>query len=154
MIKREQEQPAPDRSEDDEANLDELSFSDDRSEPPPQEGADPDGSINQAGLTGAAIPGDAVTEDDMAPETLFDEDGVQAPDGTPPTDQQLREVGIDEIGAGEGLDEAELGRLKPLDNKPWNGDPSEPLSGGPTANDGFPTAEQEPEREIEEEEET
>ena len=131
----------------------ELSFEGEEPEPPPQRGSDPDDEVRQAGLTGAAIPGDTTTEDDLAPETLYDEDGVRWPDephGHLAPEDQLTSKSKDEVGAGHGLDEAELGRLKPLDKKRWDGDPTEPMGASSTPDEDFPTDDQEPERFVEE----
>ena len=51
-----------------------------------------------------------------------DELGVTGPE------EDLKVVDAEEIGGGNGLDEAELGRADPLDGKPWDGDPDEPLA--------------------------
>ncbi len=83
---------------------------------------------DDAGLTEASNPGGGPTFDDAAPETLIREDGARSPDeeraadGGLPADRELTEVDASEIGAGGGLDEAELGRAKPLDGKPWDGE--------------------------------
>ncbi len=56
--------------------------------------------------------------DDLAPETLIDESGARSPaerGGESPADKRLRVVHGNEIGAGHGLDEAELARRDPLD---------------------------------------
>lgn len=77
-----------------------------------------------AGLTGAALPDHDPTDDDLDPETLIPDDGARSPreaGSINPNDSALREVRGDEIGLGKGLDEAELGRVKPLDGKPWDG---------------------------------
>lgn len=78
-----------------------------------------------AGLTGASHPGEGATDDDMTPDTLLPEDGSrtssEAGSGSP-ADSTLRRVDQDEIGGGEGLDEAELARARPLDGKPWSQD--------------------------------
>ncbi|AIR91098.1 hypothetical protein [Pseudomonas cremoricolorata] len=66
---------------------------------------------------------DGVTDDDLSPGTLFDETGARdpyEPGNGGPADQDLREVPADEIGAGTGLDEAELAHRHPLDGKPWS----------------------------------
>lgn len=76
-----------------------------------------------AGLTGAAKPGEDRTKDDATPDTLVNEDGARSPNETGsggPMDERLSKRDASEIGGGEGLDEAELGRVKPLDGKPWN----------------------------------
>lgn len=78
-----------------------------------------------AGLTGASHPGEDATADDMTPETLLPEDGARSPSEAgpgSPADSTLRRVKEQEIGGGHGLDEAELGRKKPLDGKPWSDD--------------------------------
>ena len=85
----------------------------------------------EGGLTEAARPGQGPTADDAAPETLLPDDGSRSPaeavieDGA--ADTELTEVGRGDIGGGRGLDEAELGRARPLDGKPWDGNPGEPL---------------------------
>src|SRR5690625_756950 len=112
---------------------DELFFDDE--EPP--EGAEqlPDFEIERhhspertqhAGMTGASRNADASTLDDASPETLLPEDGARSPDeaggeGTA-TDQRLSKTRVDNIGAGSGLDEAELARAQPLDERPWDDD--------------------------------
>ena len=79
--------------------------------------------VRKAGLTEAALPGTGPTDDDLSPETLIHEDGARSPfdpgEGAP-ADETYRMVSEGEIGAGHGLDEAELGRVAPLDGKPWN----------------------------------
>lgn len=69
-----------------------------------------------------SVAGGEFTNDDLAPEVLIPDDGARSSSergaGTP-ADRTLRKVGSGEIGAGEGLDEAELGRADPLDGKPW-----------------------------------
>ncbi|MDQ2075111.1 hypothetical protein [Marinimicrobium sp. ABcell2] len=129
------------------AEFDELFFDDDdeptegigetlpknkleRDQPPTQ--------AREAGLTGGAIPADQTTQDDLSPETLISEDGSRSPrepDGEDSAaDQRLAEASADEIGAGSGLDEAELARARPLDGQPWDGDNAEPLAPEPTVN--------------------
>lgn len=85
----------------------------------------------EGGLTEAAIPGHGPTADDASPETLMPDDGrrfaAEAVSDTQAADTDLTEVGSAEIGGGRGLDEAELGRVQPLDGKPWDGDRSDPL---------------------------
>lgn len=82
----------------------------------------------EMGLTGGETLGDSAVEDgvsmdDLAPETLIDEDGTESPldpaDSTA-ADQQLHICRESEIGGGIGLDEAEEGRVRPLDGKPWD----------------------------------
>ncbi|WP_150304689.1 serine kinase/phosphatase [Pseudomonas saliphila] len=80
----------------------------------------------EAGLTEASQPGEGPTMDDATPETLMPDDGARSPseagESEEPTDQDFSVVDEDDIGAGGGLDEAELGRAKPLDGKPWDGE--------------------------------
>lgn len=112
---------------------DELFFDDDE---PPEVGEQlPDFEIERhqspertqhAGLTGASLNADTSTLDDAAPETLLPDDGARSPDeaggeGTA-TDQRLSKTRVDNIGAGSGLDEAELARAQPLDERPWDDD--------------------------------
>lgn len=156
---RRKDVPGQPEETDEREDMRDLNFhSDDELEPPPHKGPDPDDEVRNAGLTGASMPEDASTEDDLTPETLFHEDGVRWPnephDEVPP-DEQFKEVNLDEVGAGEGLDEAELGRVKPLDKKPWDGDPSAPLGPGPTAeaDEEFPSGDEEPDKAREEDEE-
>ena len=119
------------------AELDELNFSDDESRPTfvdlenESEIAHDLFSQNDANLTKTAMPGDDPTNDDMSPETLILEDGARSPHengSDEPVDQSFTIVGEREIGGGNGMDEAELGRAKPLDGKPWDGNPDEPLN--------------------------
>lgn len=77
----------------------------------------------EAGLTEAALPGHGPTADDLSPETLIPDDGSNSPSDYGrgrPTDQTFSRVNADEIGGGNGLDEAELARVDPLDGKPWD----------------------------------
>lgn len=112
---------------------DELFFDDDE---PPEVGEQlPDFEIERhqspertqhAGLTGASLNADTSTLDDASPETLLPDDGARSPDeaggeGTA-TDQRLSKTRVDNIGAGSGLDEAELARAQPLDERPWDDD--------------------------------
>ncbi|MFV3331270.1 phosphotransferase system, HPr-related protein [Pseudomonas sp. NY15437] len=88
----------------------------------------------EMGLSGGETLGDSAVEDgvsmdDLAPETLIDEEGTESPldpaDSTP-VDQELHIRRESEIGGGIGLDEAEEGRVHPLDGKPWDAtDPDE-----------------------------
>lgn len=88
----------------------------------------------EMGLTGGETLGDSAVEDgvsmdDLAPETLIDEEGTESPldpAGSTPVDKELHIRRESEIGAGIGLDEAEVGRAHPLDGKPWDDtDPDE-----------------------------
>ena len=81
----------------------------------------PDERVREAGMTGASTADHHSTDDDMSPETLIHEDGARSAreEGDDrPADFDLSLVDEDDIGGGEGLDEAELGRLDPLDGKP------------------------------------
>lgn len=86
----------------------------------------------EAGLTEASMPGHGPTADDATPETLMPDDGSRSPQEAATdagaADAELTEVGKGGAGGRYGLDEAELGRVRPLDGKAWDGDPSEPLS--------------------------
>jgi hypothetical protein len=74
------------------------------------------------------------TDDANAIDAVPDREEPESPES--PSDlytktadmDDLRVVGPEEAGTAEGLDEAELGRVKPLDKKPWDGDPTEPTS--------------------------
>ena len=85
----------------------------------------------EAGLTEASMPGQGPTADDATPETLTPDDGSRSAEeagiAANAADSELTEVGKAGAGGRYGLDEAELGRAKPLDGKPWDGDPDEPL---------------------------
>ncbi len=88
------------------------------------------GGVDDVGLTEASQPGQGPTDDDLAPETLIREDGARGPfeaGGGGAADRELDVVGAGDIGAGGGLDEAEEGRVHPLDGEPWDGDPEDPL---------------------------
>jgi hypothetical protein len=67
----------------------------------------------------AAQPGAEPTDDDLAPEILIHEDGARSPfeEGDDmPADEAFRIVSGAQIGAGYGLDEAELAEVDPLDS--------------------------------------
>lgn len=127
------------------AEVDELNFPDEGvmgpvGEQPTEQGLDPE-RVSQAGLTEASNPGGGPTMDDSTPETLMPQDGARSPNepgSGAPADRQLSEAGIDEIGARGGLDEAELGRVDPLDGRPWDGDSTDPLEPAPTVDKDFP----------------
>lgn len=73
-------------------------------------GVDPEISpqrVREAGLTGAETNND-VTDDDLTPETLLDEEHSI----DPPADKRVRIVRGEEIGGGRGLDEAELAQIE------------------------------------------
>ncbi len=70
----------------------------------------------EADLTGGHQP----TDDDLSPETLIREDGARDAHETgndSRADWDLSIVDEDDIGGGNGLDEAELARRDPLDKK-------------------------------------
>lgn len=80
----------------------------------------PDEREREAGLTGASTADHQPTDDDLSPETLIREDGAR--DAAEPgegnaADWDLSLVGEDDIGGGNGLDEAELARRDPLDGR-------------------------------------
>lgn len=85
----------------------------------------------EAGLTEASMPGQGPTADDATPETLTPDDGSRSAEEAGieanPADTDLSVVGKGGAGGRSGLDEAELGRTRPLDGKPWDGDPDDPL---------------------------
>lgn len=110
------------RGRGDDDTIKELSFDDDNN-PPPKAGdprvtpgqPDPEISarrVREAGLTGAETHRD-ITDDDLSPETLFDEEY----DTTLPADKSTRVVDAAEIGGGSGLDEAELARAEHPDDE-------------------------------------
>jgi hypothetical protein len=76
--------------------------------------------VREAGMTGASVADHEPTDDDMSPETLIPEDGArdanEAGEGKP-EDWDLSIVDEDDIGGGDGLDEAEMARRDPLDGK-------------------------------------
>ncbi|MDE1165090.1 MAG: serine kinase/phosphatase [Pseudomonas sp.] len=76
--------------------------------------------VREAGMTGASMDDHEPTDDDMSPETLIDEDGARSahePGSGRAADWDLSVVDEDDIGGGDGLDEAELARVDPLDKK-------------------------------------
>ena len=78
----------------------------------------PDERVREAGMTGAATDDHESTDDDMSPETLIHEDGArdaQEAGESEPADWDLSIVDEDEIGGGNGLDEAELADIDPVD---------------------------------------
>lgn len=80
------------------------------------------GEGRYAGLTGGAIPDTDYTADDLTPDTMLDEDRTGSPldNAGSAADETLQQKELSEIGAGEGFDEAELARARPLDGKPWD----------------------------------
>lgn len=75
----------------------------------------PPARVRQAGLTGGSMRDHDVTADDLSPETLLDDDPSRTPADPDrvPADRMLTEVEDWDIGAGEGLDEAEEARGRP-----------------------------------------
>lgn len=71
--------------------------------------------VRQAGFTGGSMRDHDVTADDLSPETLLDDDPSRTPGDRDrlPSDSVLTEVEEWDIGAGEGLDEAEEARGRP-----------------------------------------
>lgn len=110
------------------AEADELNFEDDAPTADPDEPQDEDvidPSVRTAGLTEASQPGEGPTNDDLTQETLILEDGARSPHepqqgNVEPADKTLSIVRDDEIGAGSGLDEAELARTEPLNRGKMN----------------------------------
>lgn len=96
---------------------------------------------DEAGLTEASMPGQGPTADDATPETLNPDDGSRSAEEAGiagnAADTELSDVGEAGAGGRYGLDEAELGRAKPLDGKPWDGDPDEPLLPETAADDNL-----------------
>ena len=107
------------------AEADELNFDNDQptpnlEDPRSSQGYDP--LARNAGLTEASQPGQGPTNDDLTNETLIIEDGARSPrereqGNIKPVDKTLTIVNENEIGAGNGLDEAELARVDPLNTK-------------------------------------
>ncbi|WP_460120877.1 serine kinase/phosphatase [Pseudomonas sp. S2_C03] len=81
----------------------------------------PEERVREAGMTGASTADHEATDDDLSPETLIREDGARdarEAGGDGQADWDLSVVDENEIGGGDGLDEAELARRRPLDGKP------------------------------------
>ncbi|NMX68916.1 serine kinase/phosphatase [Pseudomonas sp. WS 5059] len=119
--------PAPiDDNEDRMGSMRELDF--DEQEPTAEIGDEiprgerehlmPDERVREAGMTGASTADHEPTDDDMSPETLIHEDGArdarEEGEGEQ-ADWDLSIVDEDEIGGGNGLDEAELADIDPVD---------------------------------------
>ncbi len=78
----------------------------------------PDERVREAGLTGASTADHEPTDDDLSPQTLIHEDGARdarEEGADDPADYDLNIVDEDEIGGGNGLDEAELADIDPVD---------------------------------------
>ncbi|HWT68204.1 MAG TPA: serine kinase/phosphatase [Pseudomonas sp.] len=76
--------------------------------------------VREAGMTGASTADHQSTDDDLSPETLIREDGArdaQEIGWGNESGWDLSIVDEDDIGAGHGLDEAEMARRDPLDGK-------------------------------------
>jgi len=93
--------------------------------------------VTEAGMSSGEVPGGQTTMDDLAPETLIQEDGARSAHERGhggAADQDLSNVSEHDIGADVDLDEAERARQDPLDGKPWDGpakgDPDTGLGGG------------------------
>ncbi|VVO98410.1 serine kinase/phosphatase [Pseudomonas fluorescens] len=122
-------QPEPiDDNEDRMGSMNELDFDED--EPSAKIGDElPDNEreqlmprrrVREAGMTGASTDDHEPTDDDMSPETLIREDGARDAREAGTGDQadwDLSIVDEDDIGGGNGPDEAELARRDPLDRK-------------------------------------
>ena len=81
-----------------------------RDAPPPRH--------HEAGMTGATTPDHELTDDDLSRETLILEDGArdaQEAGEDNPADWDLSIVDEDDIGGGNGWDEAELAEREPVD---------------------------------------
>ncbi|WP_445571320.1 serine kinase/phosphatase [Pseudomonas sp. E102] len=122
-------QPEPiDDNEDRMGSMRELEFDDDEydarigDELPEEEREQlmPDERVREAGMTGASMEDRQPTDDDMSPETLIHEDGARDAHEAGEDEQadwDLSVVGEDDIGGGDGLDEAEMADIDPLDGK-------------------------------------
>jgi len=122
-------QPEPiDDNEDRMGSMRELEFDDDEydarigDELPEAEREQlmPDERVREAGMTGASMDDRQPTDDDMSPETLIREDGArdaQEAGEDEQADWDLSVVGENDIGGGDGLDEAEMADIDPLDGK-------------------------------------
>lgn len=122
-------QPEPiDDNEDRMGSMRELEFDDDEydartgDELPEDEREQlmPDERVREAGMTGASMDDRQPTDDDMSPETLIREDGArdaQEAGEDEQADWDLSVVGENDIGGGDGLDEAEMADIDPLDGK-------------------------------------
>ena len=78
----------------------------------------PPDRVREAGMTGASTEDHEPTDDDMSPETLILEDGARdarEAGEAGQADWDLSIVDEDDIGGGNGLDEAELAQRDPLD---------------------------------------
>jgi hypothetical protein len=81
----------------------------------------PDERVREAGMTGASTDDHQPTDDDLSPETLIRDDGARDPEELGKNEQadwDLSVVDEEDIGGANGLDEAELAQVDPLDGKP------------------------------------
>jgi hypothetical protein len=122
-------QPEPvDDNEDRMGSMQELDF--DEEEPSAKIGDElpetereqlmPPERVREAGMTGASTDDHEPTDDDLSPETLIHEDGARGPQEAGEdhqADWDLSIVDEDDIGGGNGLDEAELAKRDPMDGK-------------------------------------
>lgn len=125
-------QPEPiDDNEDRMGSMEELDFDQDEptariGDPIPEDELAheiPEQRVREAGMTGATTADHHYTDDDLQAETMIHEDGARSATergDDSPADLGLTIVDEDDIGAGDGLDEAELAHRKPLDGKPWD----------------------------------
>lgn len=73
--------------------------------------------VREAGMTGGETPDGEVTADDLTPETLLDSEPSRTPHadgGRRSADSAMNVVDAARIGAGAGLDEAELAERDPV----------------------------------------
>lgn len=73
---------------------------------------------HEAGMTGATTPDHESTDDDLNAETMILEDGARDANEAgedEPADWDLSIVDEDDIGGGNGLDEAEMAEREPVD---------------------------------------
>ncbi|AZD38151.1 Phosphotransferase system, HPr-related protein [Pseudomonas chlororaphis subsp. aurantiaca] len=120
-------QPEPiDDNEDRMGSMEELDF--DEEEPGARVGDPASSSVEHRTphrrIHGSSLTGNAEDEpndDDLTPENLIREDGARSAHEAgedQPADWDLSIVDEDDIGGGNGLDEAELAQRDPLDGKP------------------------------------
>ncbi|MCM2463472.1 serine kinase/phosphatase [Pseudomonas sp. CG7] len=76
--------------------------------------------VREAGMTGASTDAHQSTDDDMSPDPLIREDGARDASEAGDDEQadwDLSVVHENDIGGGDGLDEAEMADIDPLDGK-------------------------------------
>ena len=99
---------------------DALDFSDEEDEEPSFSTLSPEFDTGEIEMLLDDGESDQSPSDDLEPEDLIKEDGARSahePSAELPADEDLSVVDVAEIGAGYGLDEAELAHTKPLDGK-------------------------------------